>query len=602
MQPDHRMIPARTEPVGPSDPADPGGRHQRRERELSSLYATARALTALDEVDTVLASIVRHAHDLLGADVTYLSVFDHPHAELILRAVEGSLSPAFRSAQVPADTGVGGRVVETGAPFWVSNYLTDPSLKHDPGFDSALASEGIVALLGVPLRDGERVFGILYAADRVERPFEMEEVALLSAFADHAAVALQNARLYEESQRALAELREAYATIERSAQVHEDLTRVVLTGGGAREIADLLVGALGGRVAIYDRDDHLLVTTANVRGRADSPTDGLREPLAESRRTGRCAVGGDAREFHTVVAILAGDSYLGAVVLSREGAPSEVEQRTLERGTQILGLLTLKQNAVVEAEERVRGELLTEVITSVRPYSGELMARAESRHLSVDTFNALLVVDSAHLRPADLARRLHSLAEGESLAGVHLGAATMLVRTDDLDRAATVVHRRLRAMLRTPVLVCATPVSVMQASMQRSFTLASRCARLLRSVGVTDRATSTTHWGMYAMLFDPERGDDLHTFVADALGELLDYDARRGTDLVGTVAAYFDNSTNLTRTAKALHVHMNTLIKRLERVSALIGDDWQSAQRALPLQLAVRLHLLATDLDRGETH
>ena len=581
--------------------ADLADRRQRRERELSSLYATARSLTALGEVDTVLASIVRHAHELMGTDITYLSVFDDPHSELMLRAVEGSLSPAFRSAHVPANTGVGGRVVQTQAAFWVSNYLTDTTLVHDPDFDRILANEGIVALLGVPLRDGPRVFGILYAADRIERPFHIEEVALLSAFADHAAVALQNARLYQESRQALADLQQAYATIERSGQVHEALTQVVLTGGGAGEIADLLVTALGGRVAIYDRDDHLLVSTANVRGRADSPADGLRSALADSRRTGRCVTTTDnAGEFHNLVAILAGDSYLGAVVLSHTQTPGEVEARTLERASQILGLMTLKQNAVAEAEERVRGELLTEVITSPRPYDTGLTARAEARHLTIDDFNALLVVDCPSLRPADLTRHLHGVAdEWSALAGLHLGAPTMLLHADDIDAAAATIHRRLRALLRAPLLVCVTPIAATAESLRRPFTLAFRCTKILRNVGVSDKSTSTTHLGVYATLFDPDRGDDLRAFLTDTLGALLDYDRRRNTDLVTTLAAYFDNSTNLTRTSKALHVHMNTLVKRLDRIAALIGDDWQQPDNALPLQLAVRLHTLADGLDSG---
>src|SRR5688500_11446770 len=46
----------------------------RRQRELASLYATAKSLTALGELDDVLRSIVHHAHELIGTDFTYLSL------------------------------------------------------------------------------------------------------------------------------------------------------------------------------------------------------------------------------------------------------------------------------------------------------------------------------------------------------------------------------------------------------------------------------------------------------------------------------------------------------------------------------------------------
>ena len=56
-----------------------------------------------------------------------------------------------------------------------------------------------------------------------------------------------------------------------------------------------------------------------------------------------------------------------------------------------------------------------------------------------------------------------------------------------------------------------------------------------------------------------------------------------------TVTAYFQHAGNLTRTAAALPVHMNTLLKRLDRVGTVLGDDWRSPDRALQLQVALRL-------------
>ncbi|MDQ0618394.1 helix-turn-helix domain-containing protein [Arthrobacter globiformis] len=585
--------PVRT--VDASSAATSSADHQhRRERELHSLYATARSLTALVDVDTVLASIVRHARDLIGTDVTYLSVFDEGRTALTLRAVDGSLSPAFRSAHVPANTGVGGRVVQTQAAVWVKNYLADDSLVHDADFDRVLRAEGIMALLGVPLRKGQEVFGILYAADRIERPFGIDEVALLSAFADHAAVALQNARLYEESKRALADLRDAYATIERSEHMHDALTRVVLTGGGAGEVAELLAASLGGTVAIYDRDNQLVVNTSAADEQPSFPSKDLASTLEDSRRSGRCVTSTDsAGAHHTIAPILAGDAYLGLVVQSAPSHLFDAEQRALERAGQILALLTLKQNALVEAQERVRGELLADVITSLRPYSAELLARANSRGLPAGRVNAVVIVACEVIQPGALVRQLHTVAgEWPALVGLHQGKATMVLDTQDVNKATAAVHRSLRASLRAPVIVSAAAVQATHQSLQRPFEIASRCIKILRRLGIEDRAVSASQLGVYALAFDPDRGDDLQQFLTETLGPLLDYDAQRNSDLVQTLAAYFNNSTNLTKTSEALHVHLNTLVKRLNRISSVIGPDWQEPPRALPLQLAAQLSML----------
>jgi DNA-binding PucR family transcriptional regulator len=85
---------------------------------------------------------------------------------------------------------------------------------------------------------------------------------------------------------------------------------------------------------------------------------------------------------------------------------------------------------------------------------------------------------------------------------------------------------------------------------------------------------------------------DVDGYVRAALGRVLDYDARRGTALRRTLEAYFAAGGSPARAAEALHVHVNTVTQRLERLGTLLGPDWQRPERALDLQLALRLYQL----------
>jgi DNA-binding PucR family transcriptional regulator len=578
----------------------------RRERELGSLYATARSLTALGELDAVLESIVREAHELIGTDFTYLSLLDS-EGELRLKASQGTISPTFNQAHVPAGTGVGGRVIATGAPAWVSNYLEAKDLPHDRNFDDLVVPEGMVALLGVPLLVGEEVIGALFAADRTERPFEPDEVALLSAFADHAAIALNNARLYDESRSALKQLQAAYLTIERQVaimeraqSVHESLTRVVLTGGGADEIARLLVDHLQGAVTVFDRSGAVV---ARCSLDPDLDTDTARQPsddaVEQARRSGRWATTTDsAGRWHSAATVQAGDTYLGAVLLTRTEEPTPVDIRTVERAAQIMGLLILKDTAVAEAEERVRGELLTELLVSAPPVGPAQRARAHARGVDIASLNVVVVATSETRSASDIGRRLRVLSsEWNGLAGEHRGRATLLAAASEPALVAETVHARLRKELGSAVRVVAERVA--GDNWGRAFERAGRCCDLMRNLGVTDRGSTAERYAMFALLFDTDRAHDLDRFVADMLGPLLAYDARRSTQLVATLSSYFGNSGNLTRTAKALQVHMNTLLKRLDRVEGVLGDDWRAPDRALQLQVALRLHDLRTQTGRN---
>ncbi|WP_051720476.1 helix-turn-helix domain-containing protein [Streptomyces sp. NRRL F-2799] len=594
-----------SEPVGEGGRGELAAYRLRRERELSSLYATARSLTVLGEVDEVLPSIVREAHELIGSDFVYLSLRDAGGA-LALSASAGTISSEFSSARMPAGAGLGGWVIENRAPVWVSDYRQADGFHRDPLFDRLVSDEGLVALLGVPLLVGDRVIGVLFAADRTERPFEKDEVALLSAFADHAAIALNNARLYDESRVALQRLQDAYrviedqvATMERAAAVHEALTHVVLTGGGPGDIAQSLVDHLEGVVTIRDRDDEVVATRPSGATAVGEDVGLARELLAEARRTGRCVHGeGADGTVLSVAAIQAGGSHLGSLSLRRRAVTESADVRMLERSAQITGLLALLRDARVEAEERVRGELLMELLSHppLQPVHPALRDRALARGVDVDRLDVLVTADCPDRSTADVVRELHaSSAELSGLAGEYLGRATMLLRADDPEAAVRTLHQRLRRRLGTPVLVVADRITGQDRA--HSYTLAVRCMDVMRSLGETDRGATTRRYAMYGLVFDPRRAQELEGFVTDSLGPLLDYDRRRSTDLVSTVAAYFAHAGNHSRTAHSLHVHTNTLLKRLDRITALLGDGWRSADSALRLHLAVRLHQLRAVLD-----
>ncbi len=551
----------------------------RRQRELASLYATVKSLTALGELDEVLQSIVHHAHDLIGTDFTYLSLVG-ADGRLSARASDGTISAEFLAAAIPATVGLGGRVLASKSPHWVRDYATSTLIQHDPDFDRLVVTEELVALLGVPLVIRGEAVGALFAADRSERSFQAEEIALLNAFADHAAVALDNARLYAASRTALRELRVAYRKIERAQAIHEALTGVVLGGGTPGDVARHLADQLGGSVTLLDRADGTDLAVA----------------VEDARRSGRCTVSAGADgTTRSVAAIQAGDSYLGALVWHREaaggaGPPDDTDLRTLERATHILGLLILKERAVAEAGERLSGELLTELVVGGPGIGPAQRARTRARGIDADRLELVVVADSPAVPAADLSRHLHDIARDRAgLAGEHLGRATMILPSTDDDRTVAEVHIGLRRTLGAPVIVVGERAAGQDWA--RAFSLAGRCGAVLRALGHTDVGATTRRYALYAMVFDPERAGELDRFLTGSIGSLLEYDRRRGTDLVGTLTTYYVHRANVAATARALHVHVNTLLKRLDRIGTVLGAGWRH-EYDLELQLGLRLHQL----------
>ncbi|MFF1831076.1 helix-turn-helix domain-containing protein [Paenarthrobacter sp. NPDC058040] len=559
-------------------------------------------------MDEVLDAIVHRARVLMGAELTYIQVYDPETDGLSTRAAEGVITTEFIGITVPPNVGISRLVMAQRAPHWSREFSTDSSFAHDSHADAVVAREGMRAVLAAPMIVRDRSVGVIYAGYRRERSFSPDEVALLAAFADHAAIAMENSRLFEESQSALSELRSAYEVIESqmsaarlAEELHTAMTETILHGGNTGDVAEILVDSLEGEVTILDRLNDILVRKGGVTSPSGTAgpliiTPPVTDAIGLSRRTGRVALTGqEDGTMCAVAAIVADGTYMGSIVHRGQSTLDASHTATLERAGQVSALMTLIREARLDAEERVRGELLTEILSDGGlSFSEELSMRAHSRKVPVADIRCVAVVYAEEGLLHGATRVLHDIARNQGgLAGEHMAHPTLLATAaSGLAETAERISEHLARALKVPVLVCTAPTEASPAAVARAFMLASRCVRLAKAMGISGRGITTEQFGLYGMLFDPERSDALREFLQSVLGPVINHDEKTGTSLAQTLSAYFENAGNQARTARALHVHINTLLKRLERISTLLGEDWTTPDRSLQIQLATRLHSL----------
>lgn len=566
---------------------------RRREAELSALFATAHDLAGLRDLDAVLRAIVQRARSLLGTEVAYLSLNDPAAGDTYMRVTEGSVSARFQQLRLGMGEGLGGLVAQTARPYVTDDYFDDARFQHTRTIDTAVRDEGLVAILGVPLSLGSQVIGVLFAADRRARVFEREQVALLGSFAAHAAVAIDTANLLAETRSALAELerandiiREHSGVIERASEVHDRLSELVLHGGGVHDVADAVSEVLGGTVEFSD------------------------EGAGAARRAGGHAV----REGDDwVAAVSAGGESLGALVLHGQPDLDPVDQRTLERAALVTSLLLLARRSAGEAEQRVRGELLDDLLDApdrdrrlLKERAARLRTDSEAPHVvlaaRVDRAGGTAGPDAGGRESADRQRlwsaATHLAATRHGLASARDGGTVLLLPLGPGESAAELARQTARSLggtLREPVTVGAS--APVRAPLDRpdqvagAYQEARRCLDALLLLHRSGQGAAAEDLGFLGLLLAD--GRDIYGFVDRTIGQVVSYDRRRGTDLVRTLDAYFASGMSPARTKDELHVHVNTVAQRLERVGRLLGPDWQSPSRALEIQLALRLHALS---------
>ncbi len=189
----------------------------RRRREAEVLAEVVGHISGSLDLATILERIVRGAQELAGADGALIALREPDTDAFRILHQRGIGDEVGAGPSISSGKGAGGLVLATGRPFRTANYLEDPRITGD--YVDRVRAAGIVSEMIVPIKNGE-VKGLLYVFNRTPRPFTDRDEAALGRLADHAAIAIGNARLFEENER---RRREAEVLAELAGQINASL-------------------------------------------------------------------------------------------------------------------------------------------------------------------------------------------------------------------------------------------------------------------------------------------------------------------------------------------------------------------------------------------
>ena len=172
---------------------------QRRERESSALSDVGRDLSSSLDLPTVMDRIANHARDLLHANNSAIFLPDaggRTHRAIV---AVGDIASALKAAVVETGVGIIGSLLQSGRAERINDTAADPRVLQIPG--TPLQSEE--RLMVVPLLAGAEVQGAMAVWRNGGAPFEAHELEFLIGLSRQATVALQNARLFDETREAL---------------------------------------------------------------------------------------------------------------------------------------------------------------------------------------------------------------------------------------------------------------------------------------------------------------------------------------------------------------------------------------------------------------
>ncbi len=521
-------------------------------RDVSDVALAARPLPQ------ALTLVAETARELLSFDFCGVLVPDERRHALVLAGWSGLSDDYVDGVNRRSPVGLGStapssKAFSGGLPVAVSDI--DAESGFEP-WGGVAQEQGYRSMISVPLRGPDRVLGTLNGYRSGVHRYSAEEVERLTLLANHAAAALTSAGRVEDLRRANASLQQQHDALARSQAIHENLLQVSLTSRGLDGVVAALSASIRRPVRLVDARADVLAETADWDPGAAHL---LQTPVQL-----------DAETVGTLVV---------AVDPGRE--PDETDALTIGHASVVLALELLRRRTALEAEHRVRGDLLGDVLLFGVTDRNTQRAAALGHDLTrlrqgvVASLQADPVADRKLLGAVSALTRLvlpTDRGPAHPLVALHRGLVVALWPDDVADDVGARAHAVLAAQHPGRDVLVATSGGVRK-TLAEAVRIARGAHDFARSGPAHRGLVTPASLGVIGVLLQVEPVTALQDFVDHQLGAVIAYDRRRGSDLVGTVRVHLDNGLDRTVTGRLLRVHPNTVNQRLRRVEALTGVD-----------------------------
>jgi signal transduction histidine kinase len=164
---------------------------------LELIIEVSRVINSTLNLDPLLHNIIQIATKLTATEASSILLLDKKTGELHFEAATGVKGQEVKPIVVPLDNSIAGWVIKKGEPLLIPDARKDP--RHYQQVDD-MTEFSTRSLLGVPLRVKDKVIGVLEVLNKIDdKEFSREDVETLTTLADHAAIAIENARLFQQS-------------------------------------------------------------------------------------------------------------------------------------------------------------------------------------------------------------------------------------------------------------------------------------------------------------------------------------------------------------------------------------------------------------------
>lgn len=598
---------------------------QEKQNSLDLLMDVAHTLASRMYEDNILDIIIESVVDALSAaDTGFLFLHDDKIDKLLVQSAVGFKEHSYKKTRLRVGEGVSGLVFQHGKSMMIhgEKEITETmSNMSEANFqyyiDSTMDKAFPDSMISVPLRFQYETIGVLTIDSfKYNSFFSEQDLELLESLADHVAIVITHSKLYKQERKQRKELqqthqalRKEHLTMQRTTDFHHQLTNIAARGEGAEAIVRTLKRMVRFPFAIYDsllkpfyidneaKDKQLPVKFLN--------NERVKKVISTNKWQQMTTEG---EERLVVLPVVGVDSMWGFLCVWIDSADFfENDIVLFEYGATVLSLELTKQDAIREAENRAKGELVEGVLAGEMTPS--LEAQASNLGFSTSDYYVMVLckVDTginknegkhqnARRQKDEMVASIeHALTDNRLNGIVSMNSSYIFAMVSFPDVQGKMAAREsikpfVRQMEKksAPIKLGVGRVHKNLSRLNHSYKDAEKCIQLLDSQP-GKKVMSFVEAGVYRFFLQHSR-EELNFYISDFLGPLIEYDHKKNGELIQTLISYITFDKDLRKITDQLNIHANTLYYRIKRIQDILELDFDDSGDWFNVQLACQVY------------
>lgn len=412
-----------------------------------------------------------------------------------------------------------------------------------------------------------------------------------------------------------------YALLQKATRIHKRLTNLILRGGTLSDVAETLakvgrhsitIEGVGGRILAEARcgpvDEgrvrHMEYTSPEMGKRLLEI--GVYQQLQTKMRAVRVEPMPDLgmSQARLVAPIMIDHQIHGYIwLISGNRALTELDEMALAHGATVAALLISKEQAIREVKEKQKGRFFEQLLSQGSIYSATFAEQALRLGYRLNASHQVLFIRATPVTgcPRSLANVVNKWfrEQGDCVLIVWRDKGLVVLIESRSDESGRRQAKKIIAELSHPT----SPILIglgctfshkdpNDATLQESYEQAREAAAIGEQLGKEEGVIAFSELGLLHWIYHLPAKQRTENSYMQHIKTLAAYDKRRRTELVKTLETYLEHGGSVTETAKALYIHRNTLLHRVNRIKKLCGLDLREPLERLNLYLAVKSYRL----------